>query len=320
MLLHRLAPLGPIVLAAGLLASTAGRTRLSAQIQPQSTGPPRSGETTRAAGDGASQTTLAWGLDEMEAFLLKAKIIRSSGAGKGVTGSRRVTMSDGRVQHDAHVQTVDLALTLFAAPRAAETNFKDSYRFNIAAYRLARLLDLTNVPPSVPRTIGGKPAAVTWWIDDVLMDEGARRMQDLSGPNPQRTARQLQTVRIFDEIIVNVDRNGGNLLWTSDWTAWMIDHTRAFRLDELPRHPAYLQRTSRELLDRIRALDLDRLKTALGKSLTGPEMAALAKRAAAVVKLYEQRIAERGEAAVFGAEGSADTEGSFTSLSSPRRG
>ena len=53
-------------------------------------------------------------------------------------------------------------------------NFKDTYRYNIAGYRLARLIGLDNVPMSVERTVEGKLAAVTWWVDDVQMDEKER--------------------------------------------------------------------------------------------------------------------------------------------------
>ena len=41
--------------------------------------------------------------EEMEAFLLKAKISNRRDAGSGVTGSSRVTLTDGRLTHDAHV-------------------------------------------------------------------------------------------------------------------------------------------------------------------------------------------------------------------------
>jgi len=52
---------------------------------------------------------------EMEAFLLKASINHRRDAGAGVTGSSRVTLSDGRITHDAHVQTVDIARGVFDA-------------------------------------------------------------------------------------------------------------------------------------------------------------------------------------------------------------
>ena len=39
----------------------------------------------------------------------------------------------------------------------------------------------------------------------------------------------MQIVRLFDQLIYNIDRNLGNLMITNDWTIWAIDHTRAFR-------------------------------------------------------------------------------------------
>ena len=70
--------------------------------------------------------------EEMEAFLLKASVTHSRNAGKGVTGSTRVTLSDGRITHDAQVQAVDIYKSVFQAGKASEVNFKDTYRFNIA--------------------------------------------------------------------------------------------------------------------------------------------------------------------------------------------
>ena len=36
-------------------------------------------------------------------------------SGKGVTDSDRATLSDGRVTHDAQIQTVNIAMTVFQA-------------------------------------------------------------------------------------------------------------------------------------------------------------------------------------------------------------
>ncbi len=77
---------------------------------------------------------------EMETFLLKARILDIKDAGGGVTGSQRVKLSDGTLTHDAHVQSVDISKPVFEAGQHTELNFKDTYRFNIAGYRLARLL------------------------------------------------------------------------------------------------------------------------------------------------------------------------------------
>jgi hypothetical protein len=237
---------------------------------------------------------------EIEDFLLNAAVVQKKGGLRGVTNAQRVTLSDGRVTHDAQIQDVDISKALFeVGPKYSEVNFKDSYRYNIAGYRLARLLGLDNVPVSVQRTFERKPAAFTWWIDAVMMDEGDRQKKQATGPSPSRTASYIHVMRVFDELIQNRDRNAGNLLWTSDWKMWLIDHTRAFRLGRELLKPEALERVERTLLERMRALTSAALAEAMDGSLTRPEIDALLARRDVIVKLFDDRIAMRGEAAVL---------------------
>ncbi len=186
----------------------------------------------------AAATRQALTPDQMAEFLLNARIISTKDAGKGVTRTRRATLSDGQITHDAQIQTVDISKFTFTPDGGlTELNFRDSYRFNIAGYQLARLLDLDNVPVSVERRVQRDQAAVTWWVDDVLMDEAGRLKAEAQKKVPTewpsiRTVNQIQLLRVFDELIANNDRNLGNLLWTADGKMWMIDHTRAFRLNK----------------------------------------------------------------------------------------
>jgi hypothetical protein len=237
--------------------------------------------------------------EQMEAFLLKARITNERDAGSGVTLSRRATLSDGQITHDAHIQTVDIAQQVFQAGRNTEVNFKDTYRYNIAGYRLARLVGLTTVPMSVERTVQGKVAAVTWWVDDVKMDEKERMKTKSLGPDPLRTTKQIQIMRVWDELIQNRDRNQGNILWTSDWTLWLIDHTRAFRLGTNLLKPENLSRCDRSLLERLRAITPESLAEAVGNSLTKQEQEALLARRDRIIKHYEDRIARLGEPVVL---------------------
>lgn len=253
-----------------------------------------------AQGTDASPASPALAPHEMERFLLEADIVASRVMNKGVTKAKRVTLSDGRVRHDAQVQDVDIAVPLFeVGPKHTEVNFRDTYRYNIAGYRLSRLLGLDNVPMSVERKVYGKRAAMTWWIDDVMLDEGGRQKQQTAGPDPSRTASQLHVLRVFDELIQNRDRNAGNLLWTTDWKMWMIDHTRAFRLGKELLKPQNLERVDRSLLQKLRELSASALTEVMGTALTGGEIEALLVRRDAIVKLFDARIAQRGEAAVL---------------------
>ena len=234
-------------------------------------------------------------LAAMEAFLLNADLADFRNINIGVTGSQRAAASDGNLTHDVHIQNVDQRRRV----AAGEINFRDFYFYNIAAYRVAVLLDLDNVPMSVRRNVRGQPSAVTWWVDDIAMDEGERIAQRTFGPNPAATYQQLYTMYAFDELIKNRDRNQGNVLWTSDWKMWLIDHTRAFRLDTELTKPELMIRIGADLLERLRSLTPEALEEAVGDSLTGAERDSLMRRRDLLVRHFEDLIDQRGEDAVL---------------------
>ena len=81
------------------------------------------------AQDAAVLTQPLLTFEQMEDFLLNAKILKTREVNKGVTGSQRATMSNGQVTHDAQIQTVDISQFVFTPQRGpTELNFKDSYR------------------------------------------------------------------------------------------------------------------------------------------------------------------------------------------------
>ena len=238
--------------------------------------------------------------EAMEEFLLNAELSDIRDVGEGITGTRRAVGSDGRFTHDVHIQTVDIRRpALVVGGGRVERNFRDSYAYNIAAYRLAVLLGIDSVPMSVFRIVRGERAAVTWWVDDVAMTERERTAQRTYGPNPGQTVQQFYTMYVFDELIQNSDRNQGNMLWTSDWKMWLIDHTRAFRPQVEIMEPVRLTRISRGLLENLRRLTPQALEAATGDQLTGSQRSRILQRRDLLVQHYDDRIARLGEGAVL---------------------
>ena len=226
---------------------------------------------------------------EIERFLSTARVIRTRGTAKGVTGSLRATLTDGTMTHDAQIQTVDLSKRQFQSKHGTEFNFRDSWVFNIAAYKLDRMLGLHLVPVSVKRQWRRDTAAFTWWIDDVEMDEGDRQKNRIAPGKPESWNEQMQLVRVFDQLIYNTDRNLGNLLIAKDWRVWAIDHTRAFRQVNQLRSPENLSRCDRQLLERMKQLDRASLKRELGAYLGDWDIDALLVRRDLIVAHFEQR-------------------------------
>lgn len=233
---------------------------------------------------------------QMEDFLLHAKVVKTHTAKKGITGSIRATLSDGTLTHDAQIQQIDERMQQFqGSGGTVEFDFRDSWSFNVAGYRVDRLIGMNMVPVSVDRRWNYKDAAFTWWIDDVIMDEETRLKQKQEPPSVAAWNQQMQMVRTFDELIANVDRNLGNLLITADWHLWPIDHTRAFRNNRELKKPANVTHADRAVIEKMKALDKETLRKTTGKYLSTYQIDALLARRDAIIK----RLGELGPSSLF---------------------
>src|SRR5688572_9897352 len=94
-----------------------------------------------------------------------------------------------------------------------QKGYIESYKAEIAAYELDRMLDLEMVPPVVERTIDGEKGAALYWIQNTT---GWNVKNPPKGPEPA-WSRQLTRMKMFDLLIANIDRNQGNLIYDADW-------------------------------------------------------------------------------------------------------
>lgn len=235
---------------------------------------------------------------EREAFLSNATVIDQAGPTSDTTPSRRVTLDDGKRRHDAAVETAD-----------GSDPTTRNYRFNVAAYELNKAIGLNLVPPSVERLVSGRAASVTWWADNFAMSELDRRRKGIDPPDREGFGRQMQAVRVFDELISNTYRDispplylnsvWDNLLITKDWTIWLTDHTGAFRIRNQLEHPESLARCERTLLGGLRGLNRTRLQQLLGRYLSLAQIGALDVRRALLVKHFDGLIAKRAQTVVL---------------------
>lgn len=244
--------------------------------------------------------------DQQLLFLKNAKVVTSRPIGKGVTGALRLTLSDGRLTHDAAFQSVDEKSSARdireGRKRAGELLFVDSYRYNIAAWELSRLLSLEQMmPATVERRHNGLIGALSWWVDDVLMDE-AERERTNAGPSGGRTVvmvRARQRMMVFAELVYDTDRNKGNVIYTREWGVVMLDFTRAFRTHPTLRRPEVLASCDRNLLARLRTLTRQEVTDAVGLQLTPGEVDAIMKRRDLIVQHFDRLVKEKGEATVL---------------------
>ena len=179
-----------------------------------------------------------------------------------------------------------------------EMNFVDSWRYNLASFQLAELLGIDDMMPvTIERKFEGRDGSLSWWIE-TLMDERDRVKKKKEAPNPIRWNEQMQTLRVFAQLVDDTDRNLGNVLITPEWKLIMIDFTRAFRLAAVIK-PEEISRCERRLFDALEHLQLDALTHATTGYLTADEAKAVIARRDLIVAHVRKLIADKGEAAVL---------------------
>lgn len=230
-----------------------------------------------------------------EEFLRHAEVVSVEKVGQGVTGSRRAALSLNGERHDAHVQIVDIQHRPLASFANFEPGFTDSYKYNIAAYEIDRLLGFHLSPVCVFRQFQGKNAALCWWVDDVMATEGQRQARGLRPPDLTRHSRQVWRMRVFDQLIHNTDRNLGNMIFDKEWRLWAIDHTRAFRVwPQLP-NPRQVTAIDRPLLARLKSLARPEVEARVSAWLTAKQIDALMARRDLIVRRIEELARTMGE-------------------------
>ena len=153
---------------------------------------------------------------QMEEFLRLGKIGQQKNIPKGITLPLRATLEYKGVQHDAAVQTVNIAKTSFQSTKGTELNFKDYWGYNVAGYELAKILELNMVPPYVERKVHGQEASLSWWVNDSMM-EIDRKNRHMEPPDLDSWNKQMYAVRVWHQLIYDTDPNLTNLLISKDW-------------------------------------------------------------------------------------------------------
>jgi len=236
---------------------------------------------------------------EKETFLRLASIVAVEEIGHGVTKPVRATMELRGVRHAGQVQVVNKDLPDYFPQKGAPVPMKDSWRYNIAAYKIDRLLGLGMATVAVQRAYQGKAAAFSWWVDDVMFEEVDRVKKRIEPPDPEDFERQRAVSRVFDELIFNIDRNLSNLLITKSWRLSLIDHSRCFTPYPGIRNLENLTRCSRPLLASMKRLDSNRITAAVQKLLASAEISALLARRDKIVAHFEHAAREKGESSVL---------------------
>ncbi len=221
---------------------------------------------------------------EFEDFLKQAPVARVDNVPVGVTKPRRAFVPEGGPA---------ASFVFKALMPSRKTGYWESYKSEIAAYELDKVLGLGMVPPTVERKVSGETGSAQLWVEHctLLRDRDTAKAPDIAAWN-----RQVYRQRVWDNLTANIDRNQGNLLMDQAWNLILIDHSRAFTSSM--KMPFPMNKIDKDFYTKLKALDEVTVKTRLGQWLfDGPKP--LLKRRDKIVEHFDKMIARYGEAAVF---------------------
>ena len=246
-------------------------------------------------------------VEELREFLRTAPIIEREDIPTGSTNPERLTLERDGVRLRAIFRDVDVERERYRLRDGTfYMNFRDNALFEVAAYELARLLGIDNLPPAVGRVIDSQRGSVQLWIEGEVMTETDRIERRLVSPSALRWRNQMQVLRNFDYLIGNHDRNTGNLLIDGSWNIWLVDHTRTFQLAREDVEPDRVQVCPIGLFDRMRALTDEEVRPLLDDYLRPAEIDGIFRRRDNLVAHIERLIQERGRGAVLIESGDRD--------------
>lgn len=228
---------------------------------------------------------------EFESFLRTAEVTGLKAVPVGVTRPSRAYFPPGGLAESMAWKPI---------PPGIRNGFYESYRSEIAAYELDKLLDLGMVPPTVERRVQGDIGAAVLWASPTRSFKelggvpGQAGVPGPPGPRVSEWVRQLVRAKMFDNLIANKDPNLGNWLVDGDWHLILIDHSRSFTTMRSLVHK--LDNIDRPLWERFQALDEATLQPAVGDWMGRSEMRAVLARRDAMRQEIDRLVKARGEA------------------------
>ncbi len=237
---------------------------------------------------------------EMENFLLTAEIVNAKRAEEGVTRPYVLDLKRGDLESRA----------IWKNPHGWQQGFLEGWQYEIAAYRLDKLIGLDMIPPAVEREYKGKKGALILWAKNRFSLLKMTEEKVVIPPEAvDQTEKRKWLTRAWDSLIANEDRTQQNVLYTEDWRTIIIDHSRAFRSsEEFTRRlmfgangikstasgaPFLFRRLPRWFVAALKELTAASVKGAVGTTLTEKEVKAILIRRDLLIKEIEWMIQDQ---------------------------
>jgi hypothetical protein len=229
--------------------------------------------------------------EDEERYLLTAAVVEyRREAIPGRTAPGRVNLDDGEFKRQAMFKIVDVT---------RPESLPDSYKYELAAYALDKLLGFGKIPPMVEREIENTKGSLQIRVEDCTALDDLQRKRT-TPPDPQAFSNALEEINFFENLVYKErDELDDILIHEETWRIFRVDFSQAFEPspDLIPEQE--ITRCSKALFQNLQKLSDEVIKARLKDYLNDEEMSALLTRKSLIIQTLKKLIEEKGEAAVL---------------------
>ncbi len=229
--------------------------------------------------------------EDLEYYLSRAAVVDvNRRAVPGRTAPWRIKLDYRGVERRAMFKVID-------APRPE--SLPESYKYELSAYALDKLLDLNRIPPTVEREIEGTRGSLQMLVENCMgMDE--QQIKNIAPPDSQAFANALDEINVFENLCYSKRQELEDILiHKQSWKIFRVDFSQAFdpAPDLIPEQE--IRRCSKKLFQNLQNLSDEVIKARLKNYLNDEEIAALISRKTRIIEMLNKLIKEKGESAVL---------------------
>ena len=183
----------------------------------------------------------------------------------------------------------------------------ENWRWEIAAYRLDKLLGLNMISPTVEKKFRGERGSCQLWVDYWIKAKHKNEQNIKVLSYKVFSYNRANYLRwAFDNLIANEDRHSGNIFITKDWRIILPDHSRSFRTSNkftknliyTEKHregPKIMKELPRAFVEKLKSLNFEIIRDTVGEYLTEKEINAVLLRRDLILEYVDERIKKLGE-------------------------
>ena len=224
---------------------------------------------------------------EIEAFLKTAPIVSiKKDATTGRTMPWKVTLDDGKTRLQGMFKRVH-------APRPDP--MVDSYKYELAAYEISKLLDLDIIPPTVEREIEGAKGSLQYFVPGCISETDRERLL-LQPPDLKAFLGRLDEIKVFEALVNDTCLDKDDILiQRPGWKVYRVDFAEAFAPTPGLAADCPINRCPQRLFEHLQKTARQIVESTLRSYLSKNEIGAILERKKRIIARLEGLMKTEGE-------------------------